>query len=628
MLLDQSKIEQVADCQELVFKDSGTLYQRYFFKEALKHPAKCNLFLLSHLITNYTREGDTILDPCAGCYDSNTDVLTELGWKRFSQISTADKICTLNASNFQIEYQTPIRIVHRYYKGKMYQVTSKHVDLLVTPDHNMFVAPRKVPKINCKFEVLPAKSIFGKHVYYKKSGVWIGLAPQFFALPPTKIVIKLAEKTFEQVIPERKVPMLAWLKFFGFWMAEGSTTKYKRKTWGCEYIIQIRNSNKAYMNEITTALKDCGFNPKTYPSCPSKILVHNKQLYDYLAQFGKAKDKFVPLEIKTLAPCLIKVFLDWYSKGDGSQRLGKLSKSWTSSVRLRDDLQELALKVGISARYSLVTKEGEKSKIGKRTVTAKTDCWCLYYRYGYNMPAVYAKKWHNRLCQEKWIEYDGEIWCVEVPNHVIYVRRGGKSVWCGNTGSTGLIAGLFRRASILVDVEPRYVKWMTETFSKTQFKPTILLGDARNLREGLQRIGNPKIDVIIFSPPYADMLRSVEMVKGGYSYSHSQIGRMSFAEHIVEMEKIYRECHAILENGQKMLVIVRNYIRQGSVVDLTYETYNLCLKTGFNIIKALKLRLPKIRAELIEYYKSHPLTPRVLHEYVLIFEKQNRQAYN
>jgi DNA modification methylase len=192
---------------------------------------------------------------------------------------------------------------------------------------------------------------------------------------------------------------------------------------------------------------------------------------------------------------------------------------------------------------------------------------------------------------------------------------------CAGTGSTGLIAGLFGRKSILIDIEPRYVKWITETFSKTKFKPIILLGDARRLRQGLKTVGNPKINAVIFSPPYADMLRGVEMIEGGYSYGKAQIGRMAFAEHLVEVEKIYRECHAVLENGQKMMVIVRNYVRQGGVVDLTFETYNLCMKVGFKLVKALKLRLPKIRAELIEYYKSHPLTPRVLHEYVLIFEK-------
>jgi nucleoside-diphosphate-sugar epimerase len=28
--------------------------------------------------------------------------------------------------------------------------------------------------------------------------------------------------------------------------------------------------------------------------------------------------------------------------------------------------------------------------------------------------------------------YDGYVYCVNVPNHIIYIRRNGKSLWCGN----------------------------------------------------------------------------------------------------------------------------------------------------------------------------------------------------
>ena len=39
--------------------------------------------------------------------------------------------------------------------------------------------------------------------------------------------------------------------------------------------------------------------------------------------------------------------------------------------------------------------------------------------------------------RRKWIPYSGNIYCVEVPNHLLYVRRNGKSCWCGNS-TTGI----------------------------------------------------------------------------------------------------------------------------------------------------------------------------------------------
>ena len=34
---------------------------------------------------------------------------------------------------------------------------------------------------------------------------------------------------------------------------------------------------------------------------------------------------------------------------------------------------------------------------------------------------------------EELVPYEGKIYCLEVPNHIIYVRRNGKPVWCGNS---------------------------------------------------------------------------------------------------------------------------------------------------------------------------------------------------
>ena len=31
------------------------------------------------------------------------------------------------------------------------------------------------------------------------------------------------------------------------------------------------------------------------------------------------------------------------------------------------------------------------------------------------------------------VDYEGKVYCVDVPNHIIYVKRGGKGYWCGNS---------------------------------------------------------------------------------------------------------------------------------------------------------------------------------------------------
>ncbi|RKY46405.1 MAG: hypothetical protein DRP88_06460, partial [Candidatus Neomarinimicrobiota bacterium] len=77
----------------------------------------------------------------------------------------------------------------------------------------------------------------------------------------------------------------------------------------------------------------------------------------------------------------------------------------------------------------------------------------------------------------------------------------------GGTGSTGVIAALHGRNSILVDIEEKFVEWMKEakkivdgiqTLTK-KGEITILKGDARQLSKILN-----EVDSIVTSPPYSE----------------------------------------------------------------------------------------------------------------------------
>ncbi len=75
--------------------------------------------------------------------------------------------------------------------------------------------------------------------------------------------------------------------------------------------------------------------------------------------------------------------------------------------------------------------------------------------------------------------YSGKIYCVEVPDHVIYVRRNGKPVWCGNTISVakaGITATLQCRCSILGAANPKYGRFQEHQYIAEQINmPPALL---------------------------------------------------------------------------------------------------------------------------------------------------------
>lgn len=373
------------------------------------------------------------LETGLSCYDDKTEVLTENGWQKFSRISYSDKICTLNLKNKEIEFQNPIKIHTYYYKGKMYRLKTKRVDLLVTPNHRLLYSPcdfRKPPK----FILKEAELLFNRSKRFKKDGIWIGKNPKYFTLPGTKISHGSRYYSGFRKQKEKKLSIKSWLRFFGFWIAEGWTNKGKNG----DYNVCISNQNKALLSEMKEILESFGYNVYWDKKINHTIRVRDYQLFSYLKQFGKCSDKFIPWEIKTLSKELLEVFLEYYIKGDGHiyGRTRKGLSATTTSIRLRDDLQEVALKIGMSAYYKLGTKKGTLFRSPgynyTKTYKQREDAWVIYFiRKNLHTVLPSTNKRYNYI--ESWIGFKGPVFCVTVPNHVIYIRRNGIPVWCGNS---------------------------------------------------------------------------------------------------------------------------------------------------------------------------------------------------
>ena len=91
------------------------------------------------------------------CFDKETEVLTENGWKFFKDLSYEDKVATLNPETNNLEYETPTNIYSYDYDGKMYFLKNDKIDILVTPNHKHYVAKPD----SDKFEFETSTSLFG-----------------------------------------------------------------------------------------------------------------------------------------------------------------------------------------------------------------------------------------------------------------------------------------------------------------------------------------------------------------------------------------------------------------------------------------------------------------------------------
>jgi len=370
------------------------------------------------------------------CYDRETEVLTGEGWKKFENVSYEDEIYTLNTKTHNIEFQNPTKIQDYKYKGKMYRLKTRRVDLLVTPNHNLLVSHcdfRKKPS----FVLKEAREVFNRSKRLIKSGSWKGKKEKYFTLPFVKI--KHGSKYYSgfRNKKEKIFPIEAWLKFFGFWIAEGWTTNEEKKG---RYGVYLCNKNREIVAEMKKILRSFGYNPHEYLNRGIHTLrVSDYQLFSYLRKFGKCWEKFVPEEIKNLSRDLLEIFLTYYIKGDGSigGRNNKKLSAITTSVKLRDGLQEIALKLGMSAYYKLHNPKGTLFNSPcydfNRQYRQRNDSWNInFIRKNVHtiMPSIIKK---NKNYIESWVNFNGKVYCVSVPNRVIYIRRNGIPVWSGNS---------------------------------------------------------------------------------------------------------------------------------------------------------------------------------------------------
>jgi len=72
------------------------------------------------------------------CYDNETEILTDKGWKHFSELDRTEKVATLNPETGETEFHLPYRYQNYKFDGDMYRIETEQGSLLVSPEHKVF----------------------------------------------------------------------------------------------------------------------------------------------------------------------------------------------------------------------------------------------------------------------------------------------------------------------------------------------------------------------------------------------------------------------------------------------------------------------------------------------------------
>ncbi len=327
------------------------------------------------------------------CYDEKTEILTESGWKLFKELKRQDKVAQVDLLTRNLSFIKPRKFISYRYNGKMIRVKSLSVDLLVTPDHRFcYSSEWDFYNKNNNWKISPVKELTNKYIVIPRACSWKGNSPEKIR------------------IGKHSIDFNTFVKFFGIWVSEGCATHAGKR----KFVVVSQSPQSKYFPEIKKLFNELKVK---HIECKDgkgiQFRIEDDDFYNYFKIFGKSGEKYIPRNIKNSTPEILRLFLNWYIKGDGHIKKNKAIHFVSKSERLIDDLQETCVKLGIGC-----TKQNNKNFFRMETHKTKSgmDKW-----YSKLMPRNFSLK-----------QYRGQVFCVSVPKGLILVRRNGKTAVSGN----------------------------------------------------------------------------------------------------------------------------------------------------------------------------------------------------
>ena len=358
------------------------------------------------------------------CYDEETEVFTREGWKNYRELNYDDELLSLNHENLEMCYSGIDDIIIRDNDEDMYHFQSNNIDLFVSAKHRCFAVNQYKPNLKKGYRQRDRKRIHTENITLAKYISAAAYIPrdgynwqdskecEYIHIPSCQINTNGKEHIEQEI----SIPVSDWLPFFGLWLSDGCTCNSKESNGRQLYTISIKQfgERRSKVREILNHLPFKWHEYKEKDRDASNFNIHSKQLWLYLSQYGKSKDKYIPRWILDLNADYLKLFWDSYTFGDSTKSGSGLRISSVSKA-LIEGLQEIALKLGVICQIRSVTNK--KWKDTK-----------LYY-FQFNDKSKNIKYANKKVIKD----YIGKLWCVTLKkNSVFLVRRNGIITFSGN----------------------------------------------------------------------------------------------------------------------------------------------------------------------------------------------------
>lgn len=321
-----------------------------------------------------------------GCYSSDTQVLTDKGWKYFYDLDKTEKILQWDKDTNKLSWVKPLNYFEYDIEDDMVRLENRHTEQLLTKNHRVVCDIKKNhKKYNGTYSFIEAQNI---------------LKTDFIKLP-------LASYYYGNLNYE-------YAYMVGWWLTDAWKHKDGKACMFSQSKPKTLKKLRIELERLKT-LGKCNYSeyikqPKSDKHNPEHTFYVTGELADYLlTNFSSRefKEEFIELN-KQSKELLLQGLMD----GDGSARDNEYSKVFWSQNESRNDI--------LSALLTTMGYRNYISYSGRHKG--------VIFNIAHNTTEIQFK--HKKPN----IKYIGKVYCLQTETGAFVVRRNGKPFISGNSG--------------------------------------------------------------------------------------------------------------------------------------------------------------------------------------------------
>lgn len=219
-----------------------------------------------------------------------------------------------------------------------------------------------------------------------------------------------------------------------------------------------------------------------------------------------------------------------------------------------------------------------------------------------------------------WATHNGKYrgnWSPYIPRNLILRYSREKDIVLDpflGSGTTLVETKLLKRKGIGVDINPAAISLANKNlrFNKNQgYHPKIYNADSKNL----YMIKDESVDLICAHPPYANIIKYSDNIKGDLSL-------LDIDEFLSSIHIVAKELFRVLKSNKYCAILIGDTRRNKHIIPLGFKVMEEFLKTGFVLKENIIKEQHNCRATGFWYTRSIEYNFLLIaHEYLFIFRK-------